>query len=97
MTNATLDALAKILESLLPMAEELLPSQVSGFLKVVEETLPVALQAGEALLTPLSALVGALLNADVELTDAQVAQLESQSDALDAALDAAAKADGLST
>lgn len=86
--------IAGILEDVLGMAGSVTSGQAQNIIGILERVIPVAVNTGTALLTPIQNIIAAL-NGGGSLTAAQIAQLQAQSDAVDAALDAAAQADGL--
>ena len=87
--------IAGILNEVLGIASSATSGQTQNILNILKEAVPVAVQAEQALLGPIQSIIAAL-QGNGQVTPEQVAALQAQSDAIDAALDQAAKDDGLS-
>lgn len=86
---------AGILEDLLGVAESATTGQASSIISMIERFIQAGAALVPSLITPLQNIINQL-NGNPALTADQVATLQAQSAALDAALDAAAKDDNLS-
>ena len=86
--------IAGILEEVLGLAGSVTSGQAQNIIGLLERVIPVAVQTATGLLQPIQNIIAAL-NSSGALTADQVAALQTQSDAVDAALDAAAATDGL--
>lgn len=84
-----------ILEGVLGMAQSATTGQVANIIGIIDKALPYVESLGESLATPLTNIIAAL-SGNGSVTAAQLQTLQAQSASVDAALDAAAKADGLS-
>jgi hypothetical protein len=80
--------------ALLPALSTIASPGISKVIAVLEQAIPAAVQLGEDLVTPIQNIIAAL-EGNGNITAEQIAQLQVQSAALDAALDAAAANDGL--
>jgi hypothetical protein len=80
--------------ALLPALSTIASPGISKVIAVLEQAIPAAVQLGEDLVTPIQNIIAAL-EGNGNITAEQIAQLQVQSAALDAALDAAAADDGL--
>ena len=87
--------IAGILNEVLGIATSATSGQTQNILNILKEAVPVAVQTEQALLGPIQNIIAAL-QGNGQITPEQVAELQAQSDAVDAALDAAAKDAGLS-
>ena len=88
--------IAGMLEEILPLASSVTSGGAQNIINILEKVIPVAVQAGESLLTPIQNIIAAL-QGNGSVTADQVTTLQTQSATVDAALDAAAQADGLTT
>ena len=93
--EAILSLLGPILEELLSLAASATSGQVQNIINMVEKYVQLAVNYLPALIPSLQNIITAL-QGNGQITPEQVAELQAQSDAVDAALDAAAKDDGLS-
>ena len=87
--------IAGILQEVLGLASNVTSGQVQNVIGILERVVPVAVETEQALLGPIQNIIAALEGSG-QVTAAQVTTLQAQSAAVDAALDAAAKDDGLS-
>lgn len=94
--EAALLAALKAVEGLLPSVASFAPAGVQGIITFVEEVLNMGIPLAEDAYSSISNII-ATLQGSGNVTADQVAALQAQSDALNAALDAAAKDDGLTT
>lgn len=83
-----------ILEELLSLAATATTGQVQNIINMVERFIELAVNSAPTLLQPLQNIIAAL-SSNGSVTAEQLQQLQQQSATLDAALDAAAKDDGL--
>lgn len=88
--------IAGILEDLLDVAASATTGQASNIISMIERFISAGAGLVPSLIGPLQNIINELGN-NVDITADQVATLQKQSAALDAALDAAAKDDGLTT
>lgn len=86
--------IAGILQEVLGLAGSVTSGQAQNVIGILERVVPVAVQTATGLLQPIQNIIAAL-NSSGALTADQVAALQAQSAAVDAALDAAAASDGL--
>ena len=93
MDTAIQLAIAAI-EGLLPIISNASSGQVQGVINFLELIIPKVVQLGQDLYPSIRNIITAL-QSNGSVTADQITQLQTQSDALDAALDAAAKDDGL--
>ena len=93
--QAILALLGPILEELLTLAASATAGQTQNIINMVEKYVQLAVNYLPTLIPSLQNIIAAL-QGNGSVTADQVTQLQVSSDALDAALDAAAKADGLS-
>lgn len=84
-----------ILEELLSLAGSATSGQVQNIINMVERFVEAAVNLAPSLIQPLQNII-AELSSNGAVTADQLTQLQAQSAALDAALDAAAKDDNLS-
>jgi hypothetical protein len=82
------------IEALLPTLAGATSGQLQGVIVLMERVIPEAVQLGEDAIVSVTNIIAALQGNGAVTAD-QVATLRAQSAALDAALDAAAKDDGL--
>lgn len=87
--------IAGILQEVLGLASNVTSGQVQNIIGILEKVIPVAVETEQALLQPIQNIIAALQGSGTVTAD-QVTQLQAQSAAVDAALDAAAKDDALS-
>jgi hypothetical protein len=83
-----------MLESLLPMLASATSGQTQNIITLLENIVPVIVKEASDLVAPVQNII-AQLQTGAQVTPAQIAALQAQSDALDAALDAAAADDKL--
>lgn len=81
-------------EALLPELANVSSGGVSKIILLLEQAIPVAEKVGEDLVTPITNIISAL-QGNTNVTPEQAQTLDGQLTAAEAALDAAAKADGL--
>ena len=86
--------IAGILQEVLGLAGSVTSGQAQNIIGILDRVIPVAVSTEQALLQPIQNIIAAL-SGNGSVTADQVAALQTQSDAVDAALDAAAAADGL--
>ena len=86
--------IAGILQEVLGIAGSVTSGQAQNIIGILDRIIPVAVSTEQALLQPIQNIIAAL-SGNGSVTADQVAALQTQSDAVDAALDAAAAADGL--
>jgi len=86
--------IAGILQEVLGIASSVTSGQVQNVIGILDRVIPVAVSTEQALLPSIQNIIAAL-NSNGAVTADQVAALQTQSDAVDAALDAAAATDGL--
>jgi len=84
-----------ILSEILPLVDNIAPAGIQNIINILEKAIPFAVQAGTDLIAPIQNIIAAIQGTG-NVTADQITQLQAQSAALDAALDAAAKDDGLS-
>jgi len=87
--------IAGILQEVLGIAGSVTTGQAQNIIGILERVIPVAVSTATGLLQPIQNIIVALSGSGA-LTADQVSALRTQSDAVDAALDAAAAQDGLS-
>lgn len=83
-----------ILEEVFSVAGTATSGQVQSIINIIDKALPFVEELGEDLATPLQNIIAAL-SSNGSITAAQLQTLTAQSAQIDAALDAAAAADGL--
>ena len=83
-----------ILEEVLALATTATTGQTASIISMLDKFITLAVSAAPNLLQPIQNIIAAL-QGNGSVTAEQVAALQAQSDAVDAALDAAAAADGL--
>lgn len=81
-------------EALLPMLSSVSSGQVQKVIDLLDRVIPFAARLGMDLIVPIQNIIAAL-KGNGSVTADQIAALEAQSAALDAALDAAAGDDNL--
>ena len=86
--------IAGILQEVLGIAGSVTTGQAQSIIGILERVIPVAVSTATGLLQPIQNIIAALSGSGV-LTADQVSALRTQSNAVDAALDAAAAQDGL--
>ena len=86
--------IAGILQEVLGLAGSVTSGQAQNIIGILDRVIPVAVSTEQALLHPIQNIIAAR-SGNGSVTADQVAALQTQSDAVDAALDAAAAADGL--
>lgn len=92
--NSTISLAISAFEALLPELGKIEYPSIQKVIAFLETAVPAAIQEGADLIQPVQNIIAALTG-NGNVTADQVAALQAQSDALDAALDAAAKDDGL--
>ena len=92
--SAIITLVVTMLESLLPMLASATSGQTQNIITLLENIVPVIVKEASDLVAPVQNII-AQLQTGAQVTPAQIAALQAQSDALDAALDAAAADDKL--
>ena len=92
--NPVITLAVQAVEAILPYAENLASGGVKAVIVMLEKIIPDVVSYGPDVVTSVENIIVALRGNGV-VTAEQVAQLEAQATAMEAALDAAAAADGL--
>lgn len=93
--EAVIAMIVTVLEEVLSLAGSASSGQVQNIINIIEKVLPMVATWGEDLVQPLTNIISEL-SANNAVTPAQLQALMAQSAQIDADLDAAATADGLS-